>query len=386
MAENGLAAWNEAGGRRGWADTITLRDLDAMSAGNPIMQGISAAWPDAPAQAPRSSVDWLRQYLPTAMGDFLGNREQQALTPTSPREVAGDVLTTAMNVLPAGRMPMSRWQGIRAYHGSPYDFDRFDLSRLGTGEGAQAYGHGLYFAENPKTAQSYRDNLAGSLNVEGPNGFRTEPAALQIIAHTALKESGLSHNLARDMSLYIVNALKEHGTIPNVRSSYNPAPGFEGAWNTALTALEPYRIAPNPGKMYEVNINAKPEQFLDWDKLMTQQGPEVLAAARNLKMPEQFTSRSGEPFTITGADAYQHIANMSPFDRSANAASVSAKLRDAGIPGIRYLDQGSRGTGHGTSNYVVFRPEIIDILKKWGLAGGMPLAAAADAYNRDNSQ
>ena len=37
---------------------------------------------------------------------------------------------------------------IKAYHGSPYDFERFDMSKIGTGEGAQAYGHGLYFAEN----------------------------------------------------------------------------------------------------------------------------------------------------------------------------------------------------------------------------------------------
>ena len=40
-------------------------------------------------------------------------------------------------------------QGIRAYHSSPHDFDKFDLSKIGTGEGAQVYGHGLYFAENP---------------------------------------------------------------------------------------------------------------------------------------------------------------------------------------------------------------------------------------------
>ena len=40
-------------------------------------------------------------------------------------------------------------QGIRAYHSSPHDFERFDLSKIGTGEGAQVYGHGLYFAENP---------------------------------------------------------------------------------------------------------------------------------------------------------------------------------------------------------------------------------------------
>src|SRR5271166_5742293 len=49
--------------------------------------------------------------------------------------------------------------GIRAFHGSPYDFERFDLSKIGTGEGAQAYGHGLYFAENPRVAAEYRTNL-----------------------------------------------------------------------------------------------------------------------------------------------------------------------------------------------------------------------------------
>ena len=34
-------------------------------------------------------------------------------------------------------------KGIRAYHGSPHDFDRFDMSKIGTGEGAQAYGLSL---------------------------------------------------------------------------------------------------------------------------------------------------------------------------------------------------------------------------------------------------
>src|SRR5690606_18965584 len=49
--------------------------------------------------------------------------------------------------------------GIRAYHGSPHDFDRFSMDKIGTGEGAQAYGHGLYFAEAEDVARSYRDGL-----------------------------------------------------------------------------------------------------------------------------------------------------------------------------------------------------------------------------------
>src|SRR5690349_16750001 len=51
---------------------------------------------------------------------------------------------------------------IRAFHGSPHVFDAFDASKIGTGEGAQAYGHGLYYAESPEVAASYR-NSTGAL-------------------------------------------------------------------------------------------------------------------------------------------------------------------------------------------------------------------------------
>lgn len=48
---------------------------------------------------------------------------------------------------------------LEAFHGSPYQFDRFDMSKIGTGEGAQAYGHGLYFADSEDVARGYRDAL-----------------------------------------------------------------------------------------------------------------------------------------------------------------------------------------------------------------------------------
>ena len=43
------------------------------------------------------------------------------------------------------------------YHGSPYHFDRFTLSHIGSGEGAQAHGWGLYFALSRRTAEEYRE-------------------------------------------------------------------------------------------------------------------------------------------------------------------------------------------------------------------------------------
>ena len=52
-------------------------------------------------------------------------------------------------------------KGIRAWHGSPHDFDKFDINKIGTGEGAQGQGHGLYFASDKPSAQWYADTYGG---------------------------------------------------------------------------------------------------------------------------------------------------------------------------------------------------------------------------------
>jgi hypothetical protein len=49
------------------------------------------------------------------------------------------------------------------------------------------------------------------------------------------------------------------------------------------------------------------------------------------------------------------------------AQHTSAFLESLGIPGVRYLDQTSRKTGQGTSNFVVFKPETVEILEKNGI-------------------
>ena len=45
------------------------------------------------------------------------------------------------------------------YHGSPHKFDEFSLDAIGTGEGAQAHGWGLYFAGNKNVSEEYREKL-----------------------------------------------------------------------------------------------------------------------------------------------------------------------------------------------------------------------------------
>ncbi len=54
-----------------------------------------------------------------------------------------------------------------AWHGSPYDFDSFDLGAIGTGEGRQVHGWGLYFAQNEKTAQRYKQLFKRKNGLDG---------------------------------------------------------------------------------------------------------------------------------------------------------------------------------------------------------------------------
>ena len=54
----------------------------------------------------------------------------------------------------------------KAWHGSPHDFDRFDLGAIGTGEGAQVHGWGLYFAANREMSEGYIERLSDVIGHE----------------------------------------------------------------------------------------------------------------------------------------------------------------------------------------------------------------------------
>jgi hypothetical protein len=170
--------------------------------------------------------------------------------------------------------------GIRAYHGSPHDFDRFDLSKIGTGEGAQVYGHGLYFAENEAVAKAYRDALAGkSLSTEAG---KIEPKAALDLMSRRIAEKLPDFGQPSQASVWVFNRLhsgKAAGEIEKDIASMAWDAGQKDAARVALDAARGWKTNP---RMYEVDINARPEQFLDWDKPLSKQPGEVRSALANL--------------------------------------------------------------------------------------------------------
>ena len=66
-----------------------------------------------------------------------------------------EFLQVAKALLSAGARKFSK-----AWHGTPHDYDIPSLDAIGTGEGTQAHGWGLYYAKNREVAEHYREWLS----------------------------------------------------------------------------------------------------------------------------------------------------------------------------------------------------------------------------------
>ena len=240
---------------------------------------------------------------------------------------------------------------VAAYHGSPHDFDRFDLSKIGTGEGAQAYGHGLYFAENEGVAKDYQNKLAP---IKGRVAGEDDAITL---ARNHLGIYGGKDAAIKALS----DKIEQFGDYPGE------------PYKKAIDLIRSDQV-PNAGKMYQVAIKAPPEHFLDWDKPLSEQHPKVQEAIKKLPIGESDLKDILGTQGYTGMHLVQGL-NWHPSVEQGNVEHTTQILRDAGIPGIKYLDQGSRDKGDGTRNFVVFDDRLIDILKKYGITGIAALPA-----------
>lgn len=258
--------------------------------------------------------------------------------------------------------------GIRAYHGSPHDFDKFDLSKIGTGEGAQAYGHGLYFAENEGVAKSYRDALSNGGASSSLNA--AEQSALEW-AKPYLDQSGWDREKAARLADKAARG-----------SLWGRPDGLSAARSTEAAALLRDQSKPigSKGNMYEVNIKANPDDFLDFGRPLSEQGDAGVRAMEAITAHGRMNSVGPKSSAGAWADAW----STHPSGPKFGGKRAEELWSEAGIPGIRYLDQGSRTAGEGSRNYVVFDDKLIDILKKYGLLG-MAGGAAAAEYGGGNS-
>jgi hypothetical protein len=206
--------------------------------------------------------------------------------------------------------------GLTAYHGTPHTIKgKFDINKVGTGEGAQAYGHGMYFAENPAVAKEYQKML------RGPEGTAQHYLEMYKTPESAI--SAIQYELKPNLTA----EAKKH----------------------SLDAIEVLKSGKElKGNLYKVDIpDADIPKMIEWDKPFTQQ-------PQNL----QDIFAKVNPIAVLQKDP------SNEFTRWLRLPSTSKQLQEIGYKGIKYKDAGSRGEGTKTFNYVVFDPSNVKILEQ----------------------
>jgi hypothetical protein len=302
-------------------------------------------------------------------------------------------LLTAAGALPFLPAASQVRQGIKAYHGSPHSFDRFSTEKIGTGEGAQAYGQGLYFAGNEDVARGYRKNLSRDNLAQRAKDDQSYDTLV-----------GLGLDESPDLGDFSVILSDADGDMARaIQDSMTPRypddllPAFAQSMADAMKSGRlPASIelpTLNKGSMYEVNIDVEPDELIDWDTPISQQSKKVQDAvyanrdAVDQRIVDDYFGGDRNNIINEDMTGQQYMANMD----KVNAGMIDGteyELAERGVKGVRYADAFTR---HKTPdkrsmNYVIFDDRLITIAKKYGIA--IPAAAAmlARMTGEDTSQ
>ena len=332
----------------------------------------------------RGAVELGRAVLtePVETGKALvrGEVERFRSATESPRamgQYAGEFVNPLRLAAALRRGPM---QELDVYHGTPHRFPsteanplgELDASKIGTGEGAQAYGHGIYLAESPDVAKGYKERLSGS----NSNVFLFGGKEISIVGGSPefkkfaqiAKNEGFSHESA----VLAYNTLQEKGGDLAKASSelgWKDAPNpFDDEAATLLRSLD---LKPEGGALYTLDLpDEMIDRMLDWDKPLSEQSEavrKVLMPMVMAKMKERGTPPHALEYSANRALGGDIVKNLF-VGNGVTSKDVSRMLQEAGIPGVRYFDAGSRGgdSATGTRNFVVFPGEEkkVKILKR----------------------
>lgn len=241
---------------------------------------------------------------------------------------------------------------IEAYHGTPHHVDKFSMDKIGTGEGAQAFGHGLYFAENPNIAKDYKRKLSQGLARKNQINGQTYPDELW---EETLAPIMQKYNIPGDIDPSQSHEGMIREMLDNNREKMTPED---------IKTLEKY-AAPE-GNFYKVELDIDPDtEMLDWDLPFSEQSEFVQERILSAGIKDFMTDK---PLTIADMDAKGWRVEQL-IEKFGGAEESSANLNKLGIKGIRYDDGLSRSTNikQKNKNFVVFDDSLITIAEKNGI-------------------
>lgn len=332
---------------------------------------------------------------------------------------AGNARYTAMDYLNTVRFDVNAKLNGKdgyaqaAWHGSPYDFEEFDLGGIGGGLGQQAFGWGLYFAEKRNVAENYKverkskneftlngknlpdeyapviNQIFGGINVEN----NKETLLKRLVSHREDEQSNLDrvtknlNELDGIVEFITQNSKFTISKLPTLVDSklermatvmLNDAKAKAKADNKRvnkdylLDAIDEERKKYNKHYIFYNDIVSKISYLVD-----NIDNFEVISGSKptlyNVEIPDADTMLDySKPINeqseyvldkikqlnptdtdMTGKEFYNSLSEILGSDKNA-----SLKLNELGVKGIKYK--------HGlTHNFVVFDDKSIQIIEKY---------------------
>jgi hypothetical protein len=245
----------------------------------------------------------------------------------------------------AAALPMMAFPGTIAWHGTPhrwaaepgYPHGRPRLDKMGTGEGAQVRGKGHYSGQAKDTAKSYRQELGTRIEIDGKPFF------------AGGKRIGTTGDLEADDYL-MANIGDVDRAIKEARADWSHAAKI-------LQDLKPKIKTLESGHLYKYDIpDADTAKFFDYDAPLDAQPQVVKDVIKRLGFWPEKKTIVGRGYD--GGDIWFRMQAQLGED------GATAALRDAGVPGLRFKDQLSRGTKEGaTYNYVTWDQDVLNRTK-----------------------
>jgi hypothetical protein len=243
---------------------------------------------------------------------------------------------------------------VSAYHGSPYSFERFTTEKMGTGEGAQAFGWGLYFTDLESIARNYADKLSGfSMIVDGKTLYTKKDSnnplfKVQLSVWGSKNKSEAISKIEEDLSLGRIDRVDAQNALDYL---INEVDTFETTKKRNL-----YKVSLQKGK------KAGEYTWLEWDKKIPASVANKLSNA--IQNSLEFTSSEKEQ--LIPVDAFDTSSGL--YNRMSDfigQKAASLFLLENGIDGIKYPAESiARGATTDTArgfNYVVFDENAITI-------------------------
>jgi hypothetical protein len=247
---------------------------------------------------------------------------------------------------------------INAWHGSPYKFDKFKMDKIGTGEGAQAFGHGLYFSSEKDIALDYAKKLG-----KNRNGIFIQNEALPITER--LHKSG-EFSTIRNI-LY-----EERATPEELAKAIGKDPGqfFKNASSSdvgeLIDNLKKGNISKTSNQLYQVTLHKGKQpgeySYLKWDEPVPKSAWEKIRDQfKKEEMREDWAKFAqdkvdGKIPNQTGESLYNSLATT-----FSDPKKASDLLLHAGVDGIEYPAGSLSGAKSNARNYVVFDENAISI-------------------------